>query len=95
MQRGIFGAKQREFPCEEIGDICLGPSGMEVNGTPVRQLQIHSRDGQQLGLLTGRDEAELEWLACELRAAWRAADPEGRVSNPPVNDANGLETRST
>jgi hypothetical protein len=73
MQQGIFGARQREWAVEEIDDITTGPSGMKVNDREVPQLQIKSSSGEKLGLLTGRDSQELEWLACELRGAWRAA----------------------
>ena len=70
MQQGIFGTKRREWPVEAIESIGLGPSGMKVNDRDVLQLQVHA-GGEKLGLLTGRDETELEWLACELRCAWR------------------------
>jgi hypothetical protein len=72
MQKGLFGTKKREWAVDDISHIALGPSGMKVNDRDVLQLQIHAA-GEKLGLLTGRDVAELEWLACELRSAWRAA----------------------
>jgi hypothetical protein len=72
MQQGIFGTKQREWAVDEIDNIATGPSGMKVNDRDVPQLQIFA-SGEKLGLLTGRDTQELEWLACELRGAWRAA----------------------
>jgi hypothetical protein len=82
MQQGIFGAKQREWAVEEIDDIATGPSGMKVNDRDVPQLQIKSSGGEKLGLLTGRDAQELEWLACELRGAWRAAGSTGQPHAP-------------
>ena len=42
---------------------------MEVNDRPVIELQIHPRQGKKAGLLGGRDEAELRWLATRLRQA--------------------------
>jgi hypothetical protein len=69
LQTGIFGKKQREWPLSDIEAICVGPSGMEVNGVPVMQLQIHDADGKKLGLLAGRTDEELEWMAHELRVA--------------------------
>lgn len=83
MQKGIFGTKKCEWAVEDIADICLGPSGMKVNDRDVPQLQVHSA-GEKVGLLTGRDPAELEWLACELRNAWRAAKSSGQPSAPPL-----------
>jgi hypothetical protein len=44
---------------------------MEVNDVPVLQMQIVSHNGQSYGLLTGRDVAELEWMATLLRQAVR------------------------
>lgn len=69
LQTGIFGKKQREWSLSEVKAICVGPSGMEVNDTPVMQLQIHDANGKKLGLLAGRSDEELEWLARELRVA--------------------------
>jgi hypothetical protein len=83
MQKGIFGTKQREWPVEEITDIRLGPSGMKVNDRDVLQLQVHAA-GEKLGLLTGRNERELAWLACELRSAWRAAAGSGQPHAPNI-----------
>jgi hypothetical protein len=42
---------------------------MEVNGVPVMQLEIADTDGKRLGLLAGRSDEELEWIAHELRVA--------------------------
>jgi hypothetical protein len=83
MQKGIFGTKRREWPVEEVSSIITGPSGMKVNDREVPQLQIHA-SGEKLGLLTGRDVAELEWLACELRSAWRAANSSGQPRAPSL-----------
>ncbi|MDX1945850.1 MAG: hypothetical protein SFU86_10675 [Pirellulaceae bacterium] len=69
LQTGFFGRQQREWPPGEVAAIRLGSSGIEVNGQPVLQLQIHGREGKPCGLLTGRDAAELAWIAAELRQA--------------------------
>lgn len=65
----LFGVRQHEFAREDIEWIGVGPSGMKVNERPVMQLQIQPRAGKRIGLFTGRDEAELHWLAWELQAA--------------------------
>jgi hypothetical protein len=69
LQTGLFGKKHREWPLSDLSSIRVGPSGMEVNDVPVLQLQIHDADGKQVGLLAGRSDEELEWLAHELRTA--------------------------
>jgi len=54
---------------EDIADIRAGPSGISVNERPVRERQVHPRSGKKVSLLTGRDEAELRWMATHLRRA--------------------------
>lgn len=67
MQTGPLGSKRREWPWDEVARIAVGPSGMAVNDVPVLELQIHAKAGRKVGLLAGRDEAELHWLATRLR----------------------------
>ena len=42
---------------------------MKVNNQPVIELQIHPRGAKKVGILAGRDEAELRWIASTLRRA--------------------------
>ena len=42
---------------------------MEVNSVPIPELHIQPVQGKRYGLLAGRDEAELRWLAARLRPA--------------------------
>lgn len=69
LQLSLFGTKRKEWLLEELATARKGKSGMEVNDVPVMQLHIVPRDGKPYGLLTGRDEAELEWIATLLRQA--------------------------
>jgi hypothetical protein len=69
IQTGLFGTKQREWAGTEIKKICAGPSGMEVNDKPILELQIFSESPARFGLLCGRSDDELRWIASELRAA--------------------------
>jgi hypothetical protein len=69
LQSGPLGSKRREWPREDVARIAVGPSGMEVNEVPVLELQIQPKCGRKVGLLAGRDEAELHWLATRLRRA--------------------------
>jgi hypothetical protein len=74
MQIGIFGKRQREWPLASVESIAVVSSGMEVNGVPVMQLQICDADGKKLGLLAGRTDEELEWIAHELRIAGNVSE---------------------
>jgi hypothetical protein len=67
--KGLFGTKQRSWSRDDIAAIRADRSGMEVNDRPVMELQIHPRLGKKVGLLGGREEAELRWLATRLRQA--------------------------
>jgi hypothetical protein len=69
IQAGIFGTKQRQWAATEIRKICAGHSGMEVNDKPILELQIYGQGAGKFGLLAGRADEELRWIASELRAA--------------------------
>jgi hypothetical protein len=68
IQTGIFGSKKREWPLEELAEIRVGPSGMEVNKQPINELQIVDKKNSKFGLLSERNDAELRWLASELKS---------------------------
>ncbi len=70
IQRGLFGSKQRDFEPGDVEAIRVGPSGMTVNDVPIRELQIFDDGATKFGLLAGRSDAELDWLAAELRQAY-------------------------
>jgi hypothetical protein len=67
--KNLFGAKQLEWRRDEIAAIRADASGMEVNDHPVIELQIHPCAGKKVGLLAGRKEDELSWMATRLRQA--------------------------
>ena len=67
LQTGIFGSKQREWPPGDVEAIRTGPSGIKVNNKDVLELQIFDGGAAKFGLLAGRSDAELEWMAAELR----------------------------
>jgi hypothetical protein len=77
-QQGLFGSKRWEWPRADIAAIRADPSGMEVNGRQLIELQIHPAAGKKKGFFAGRDEDELEWMASELRRALSIAATEGR-----------------
>jgi hypothetical protein len=65
--KGLFGTKQQEWSRGEIAALRADASGMKVNNRPVIELQIHPVAGKKVGLLAGRDERELRWMATRLR----------------------------
>lgn len=69
LQTGIFGGKRSQWQKDEILDIRSGPSGVEVNDEPVIELQIVPMKGKKFGMLSGRNEEELRWIAVKLRHA--------------------------
>lgn len=69
VQAGLFGTKKREWACENLRRIGIGPSGMSVNDVPVFELQIHPHDEKKHGMLAGRETQELAWMATVLRDA--------------------------
>jgi hypothetical protein len=71
LQTGLFGSRQRSWPLEEVEVIRAGPSGMTVNDRPVLELQIDDGGEAKFGLLAGRSDEELHWLARELTASLR------------------------
>lgn len=75
--KGLFRTKTREWQRSELAAIRANASGAEINNRPVIELQVHLRTGKKVGLLAGRDEAELRWIAARLRAALRV--PPSRV----------------
>ncbi|MCR9244095.1 MAG: hypothetical protein NXI31_03630 [bacterium] len=60
--RPFFGVKVYEWPAGTVRDIRVQDSSTSVNDRPLRQLSIRGA-GQDLALLTGQKEAELQWLA--------------------------------
>jgi hypothetical protein len=84
IQSGPFGTKQRDWAAEQIAKLFAGPSGMEVNEAPVLELQIVGSDSKKFGLLAGRSDDELKWMAAELRAALSLETPTPAPSNPPA-----------
>jgi hypothetical protein len=84
LQTGPFGSKQREWPRDAVADIRSGPTllltqGANSDEAPM-ELQIYPRHGKPVGLLTGRNAGELQWLATMLRRTLRV--PDGGVAAP-------------
>jgi hypothetical protein len=69
IQTGIFGSKQRTWEPGDVEAVRVGPSGMTVNDKPVIELQIIDGGASSFGMLAGRKDEELKWMAAELRRA--------------------------
>jgi hypothetical protein len=69
IQKSIFGSKQRDWEKGDVEAVRAGPSGMTVNDRPVLELQIFDGGAAKFGMLCGRTDEELHWLAEELRVA--------------------------
>ena len=74
LQTGLFGSKKRDWEPGDVEGIRVGPSGMEVNDKPVLELQIYDGGAHKVGLLSGRTNEELYWIASELRAVLGVAE---------------------
>ena len=68
-RKSIFGTKWLEFAQDEILNVKVGNSGMEVNDEPIKQLKIVQKNGKTVGLLSQLSEDELEWLAYSLNSS--------------------------
>ncbi|MFA9476699.1 hypothetical protein ACERK3_00190 [Phycisphaerales bacterium AB-hyl4] len=66
-RQSLFGTKQHEWTADQLRDIVVGPSGMEVNKRPIMNLQIIPHEGKTLGLFSERADDELEWIAKALK----------------------------
>jgi hypothetical protein len=69
--RSLFRGKRNEWAAGELVAVRVGGSGMEMNDEPVLELQIYSANGKKEGMLAGRDDEELRWMASRLRRALR------------------------
>jgi hypothetical protein len=63
IQSGPFGTKRKEWLLPDVSAVRVGPSGMKVNDVDVVELQIVGADDKKFGMLAGRKDAELGWLA--------------------------------
>jgi hypothetical protein len=65
--RGLFGICRMQWHGGELAVVRVDASGMEVNDEPVLELRIEPLTGKKVGLMAGRDEQELRWMAPLLR----------------------------
>lgn len=65
--RGLFGKRRMQWHRGELAAVRMDASGMKVNDEPVPELRIEPTAGKKVGLMAGRDEQELRWVATLLR----------------------------
>jgi hypothetical protein len=70
LESGRFGTRRYEWTAEGIASVVAATSGLAgwEHHTQV-ELLVHGRNGETWRLLAGRDRAELEWVATQLRRA--------------------------
>ncbi len=68
-RQGPFGRSQHEWRSEDLLDIRVDDSGTTINNRTLQNLQFVPREGSTLAMFTGRDEAELHWMAAVVRNA--------------------------
>ncbi len=82
-------ARTQSWHRSEIDRVVVGKSGMEVNDVPVMELQIWPTGGRKVGLFAERDDAELRWIAGEIRAALRTPGGSGHAAPRPESGPAG------
>ena len=66
-RKTIFGTKWTEFEASQIKSIEMESANWEVNGVPVMNLHIKPHDKDAVTMLSHLDNAEIKWLAQQLR----------------------------
>lgn len=65
----LFGTSKHQIMQTDISAISVGPSGTVINGKPVPELKIETREQGTIPLLAGRSAEELVWIAQSLRTS--------------------------
>ena len=94
MQTGLRRSKRREWPRSEVKTARVGPSGTEINDRPIPELQLYGAKQKLFGMLAGRDERELTWMATLLRRCSKAQIPPARRSLRPTRPKSLQPTAS-
>lgn len=77
----LFGIHTISWSADEIDEIVVGPSGLEMNEVPVMELQIHHRDQRnKFGCLSQLDTNELRWIAAELNQTLGLRKTDGDIA---------------
>jgi hypothetical protein len=85
---GPLGTRRRRWHRTEVAAIDLGPSSMphEKGKRSPPELKVTAVGGGKYGLLAGRDEAELRWIAGRLRKVLRPGGDAGPPRPPELTE---------
>lgn len=75
--QGVFRKRWRQFASEDIRSVRVGNSNTEVNGRPLKALEVIDRDGQRHIDFVMLEEAELEWIAAVIRREMKISNQNG------------------
>jgi hypothetical protein len=67
MQTGLVRSTERSWEADQLAAVRVGKSGMQINEVDILELQIVPKEGLPFGLLAGRDEPEIAWIAGVVR----------------------------
>jgi hypothetical protein len=82
----LFGSRKLAWGRGEIASVAAGPSGVTVNNVPVIELQIRPVKGKKVGILGGRADDELQWMASELSGALELGRDQEVVAGTPSGE---------
>jgi hypothetical protein len=78
--RSALRSRRWQWRAEDIRELVVGDSGMEVNHRRLQELKVFASNGKKAGLLLGRDADELAWVATRLRRVLKVAPPAERLT---------------
>lgn len=84
--RDLVGSDTTEWAWGDIVSFRCGESGTVVNDVPRMALLIKLKDGRTLRRFSGRDRAELDWVAS---VAWRARKGDAPAEKAEMSPAGG------
>jgi len=87
LQSGPFGAKQWEWPRDQIAAIRIGPSGLAVGDRPLLQLQIHPVGARKSGFFTAAAKTNCAGSPANSATACRLGRTSGESNPPRYEDA--------
>ncbi len=67
VERFLFRNRTHEWTRDKLARVVCGPSAIKVGDESVMELQVWPTEQEKFSMLTGRDQAELEWIATLVR----------------------------
>ncbi len=94
-ESGPLGSRRRAFVRSGVADVAGDEWSGAGNRKPLPRLRIVGRDGTTFGILIGRDETELRWIATVLRQALDITSEPPEYRPPPRTGGTGPGHNST